>query len=214
MRNWRYLKEQTPTIAGMLLFGAEPQRHLPFAKIEAACFPKVELGDARMDRKMIEGRLPEQARDTMPYYKFVLRERHEIREIENEIVSELPDETLREAIVNALVHRDHGIPGSARVLIFQDRVEVRSPGRPLNSINAESMISGIHAPRNPHLYLRMSELGLVTGLGSGIARMRAAVRRRSGKELEIEISGAEGGLGNGAQRDRTDGRGKMNDKPA
>ncbi|MBV9141973.1 MAG: hypothetical protein JO115_13835 [Pseudonocardiales bacterium] len=60
---------------------------------------------------------------------------------------------LREAVVNALVHRDYTIPGATRVFVLSDRVEVRSPGRSPTGVDAEAMRAGVHVTRSPHIYI-------------------------------------------------------------
>ncbi|MGH3687491.1 MAG: ATP-binding protein [Pseudonocardiaceae bacterium] len=65
-------------------------------------------------------------------------------------------------MVNALVHRDYTIAGPTRVFVLADRVEVRSPGRPPNSVDAEAMRVGVHVTRNPHIYSRVVAAELAT----------------------------------------------------
>jgi hypothetical protein len=103
---------------------------------------------------------------------------------------EVPWAALREAVVNALVHRDCTIPGPTRISVFDDRVEVRSPGRPPHTVDAEAMRAGAHVPRNPHIYSRIADLGLVTRAGSGVPRIARQLRETSGTELGISISDA------------------------
>ena len=98
---------------------------------------------------------------------------------------------LREAVVNALVHRDYTIPGPTRIFVLSDRVEVHSPGRPPNSVDADAMRAGVHVTRNPHIYSRMAEAQLATRAGTGIRRIARLLREAYGAELGIVISDAE-----------------------
>ncbi len=104
---------------------------------------------------------------------------------------EIPLTALREAAVNALVHRDYTIQGPVRIFVLADRVEVRSPGRPPNSVDADAMRAGVHVPRNPHIYSRVAAAGLATQAGTGILRIARLLREHSGQELGISISEAE-----------------------
>jgi predicted HTH transcriptional regulator len=96
-----------------------------------------------------------------------------------------------QATVNALVHRDYTIPGPVRVFVLADRVEVRSPGRPPNSVDDAAMRAGVHVPRNPHIYSRVAAAQLATRAGTGILRIARLLREQSGRELGIAISDAE-----------------------
>lgn len=93
--------------------------------------------------------------------------------------------------MNALVHRDYTIAGPTRVFVLSDRVEVRSPGRPPNSVDAEAMRASIHVPRNPHIYSRVAAAGFATRAGTGIRRIARLLRQINGTSLGITISDAE-----------------------
>jgi predicted HTH transcriptional regulator len=78
-----------------------------------------------------------------------------------------------------------------RVFVLRDRVEVHSPGRPPNSVDAEAMRAGVHVTRNPHIYSRVADAALATRAGTGIRRISRLLRQASGAELGIDISDAE-----------------------
>ena len=94
-------------------------------------------------------------------------------------------------MVNALVHRDYTIASPTRVFVLSDRVEVRSPGRPPNSVDVEAMRAGVHVTRNPHIYSRVVEAELATRAGTGIRRIARLLRQTNGTSLGIAISDAE-----------------------
>lgn len=71
--------------------------------------------------------------------------------------------------------------------IFDDRVEVHAPGRPPNTVNEEAMRAGVHVVRNPRLYARLSDAGLVTRAGTGIRRIIRLVREATGQDILIAI---------------------------
>jgi ATP-dependent DNA helicase RecG len=125
------------------------------------------------------------------FLRLYLRTGHEIVGFEREKREEIPVAALREAVVNALVHRDYTIPGSTRIFVLSDRVEVHSPGRPPNSVDADAMRAGVHVTRNPHIYSRMAEALLATRAGTGIRRISKLLREATGTELGIDISDAE-----------------------
>lgn len=103
----------------------------------------------------------------------------------------MPAAALREAVVNALVHRDYTIPGPVRIFVLDDRVEVHSPGRPPNSVDGEAMRAGVHVPRNPHIYSRIAAGQLATRASTGIRRIARLLRESNGGGPGITISDAE-----------------------
>jgi ATP-dependent DNA helicase RecG len=183
--NLRLAASGHPTVAGLLLFGRDPQFFLPHCQINAAAFPGTEVVEAPEDRKDLAGKLADQIEASRRFLEAHLRARHEIKGFEPERHPELPEEALREAVVNALIHRDYTIRGPVRLLIFSDRVEVRSPGKPPNSVDVETMKLGTHVPRNPILLSHLAKLGYVTSLGTGIPRIIKLVKDRVGRDPEI-----------------------------
>ena len=78
-----------------------------------------------------------------------------------------------------------------RVLVFEDRVEVRSPGGLPNSVRLAQLPAGVHVLRNPTLYNLLLKRGLATDAGSGIPRMIQAVRERTGRVPQLGLAGDE-----------------------
>ena len=191
LRNLRLARDGRPTIAGLLLFGREVERFLPHAQVNAAQFSGSEIADSPEDRKDFTGKLADQFEGSMRFLKAHLRVRHDIKGMEPERSPELPEEALREAMVNALVHRDYTVRGPIRLLVFRDRIEVHSPGKPPNTVDVEAMKLGTHVPRNPIILSHLAKMGYVTSLGSGIPRMIKLVAAATGKEPEIAIRGFE-----------------------
>jgi ATP-dependent DNA helicase RecG len=187
LRSWRLTTGSNPTVAGILLFGREPQQHLPFAQINAARIPGTDLANEPSDRKDLTGRLLDVIDQAMRFLKLHLAIPHKIRGLEPEPRPELPDAALREALVNAVAHRDYTVRGPIRLFVFDDRVEFHTPGRPPNTVDEEAMRMGVHVVRNPHVYARLSDAGLVTRAGSGIPRIVRLVKEATGQDVLIAI---------------------------
>ncbi|MCI0695826.1 putative DNA binding domain-containing protein [candidate division KSB1 bacterium] len=187
LANLRLAKDGHPTVAGVLLFGRDPQALLPYAQINAAQFSGTDVVDAPADRKDITGKLADQLEGAMRFLNVHLRVRHEIKGFEPERFPELPEEALRETLVNALMHRDYTIRGPVRLFVFQDRVEVHSPGKPPNTVDVATMRLGTHVPRNPILLSHFAKLGYVTSLGTGVPRVIRLVSQAVGKEPDIAV---------------------------
>lgn len=187
LANWYLTADGHPTIAGILLFGFQPQQHLPYAQINAARFAGTDSSFDPVDRKDLGGRLLEVIDQAERFIDLHLPVPHVIRGFEPEPRPELPKEALREAIVNAVAHRDYTIRGPIRLFVFDDRIEIHTPGRPPNGVDAEAMRSGAHVVRNPWIYARLSDAGLVTRAGTGIRRIVRLVREATGREVGIEV---------------------------
>ena len=96
LRNWGLLSRVHPTIAGIVLFGRDPQRHLPFAQINAARFPGKDSSAEPSDRKDLTGRLLDVIDQAKRFLYIHLWIPHEIRGFQPEPKPELPEEALRE----------------------------------------------------------------------------------------------------------------------
>ncbi len=180
-----------PTVGGMVVFGRNPQAVLEASRVVVGALPGTEIGGDFVDRKDLSGDLFEIIAQIETFLRLHLRTGHEIIGFESEKREEIPLAALREAAVNALVHRDYTIPGPVRIFVLADRVEVRSPGRPPNSVDADAMRAGVHVPRNPHIYSRVAAAQLGTQAGTGIARISRLLREHSGQRLGIDISEAQ-----------------------
>jgi ATP-dependent DNA helicase RecG len=196
LRNLRLVQEVGgelyPTLACLLFFGCEPQRFLPHAHLVAARIPGQDLAASPTDLKRIDGTLPVIFENAARFLNIHLPTRHYIQGFEPETFPELPEVALRETLVNALAHRDYTVTGPIRVLIFDDRVEVRTPGSLPNTVTVAAIkLGGAHVLRNPTIYLLFSRLGLVTGLGSGVFRVIQLVRAATGREPDISEQGNE-----------------------
>lgn len=172
------------TVAGMLLFGRRIPRFLPQSGIDAAAYPGHDKDYATIERasmrgplvalldgrgQLIERGLVEQAVDfvrrTAPP-ELVMNDG--ARRAEH---SAVPDDVLREVIVNALVHRDYLLTGTdVELSVYADRVEVVSPGRLPNGVTTERMLVGIRAARNQLLKDVMRDYGYLEHMGMGVPR--------------------------------------------
>lgn len=191
LRAWRLYEEGHPTVGGVVLFGRAPQRVLESSKVVVGALPGDDIGDDFLDRKDLSGGLFEVVTQVEQFLNLHLRTRHEIAGFGKERRPEIPPAALREAVVNALVHRDYSIPGPVRVFVLVDRVEVRSPGRPPNTVDAEAMRAGVHVTRNPHIYSRVAEAELATRAGTGIRRIARLLSQQGNGSLGLTVSDAE-----------------------
>lgn len=173
------------TVGGYLIFGLNPQRDLPFCKITVAKFEGNEIGE-EFEKKDLEGKLEEQIKAADTVLNLYLKTRVEIRGFENELKPEIPREVLREAVVNAIAHRDYHIASQIRIFIFDNRIEIISPGKLPNVVTLANIKLGVHSERNPLIVSYLAKMGYMTQIGTGIVRMIRLLKEHTGKEPEFE----------------------------
>lgn len=128
-----------------------------------------------LDRKEYSGDLFFQLEQAEAFIKNYIRLRSEIKGLQRTDTYELPEEALREALVNALLHRDYANQGrDVKVGVCDDIVNVVSPGGLPSTLTAETLLDGRSEIRNRVVARVFKELGYIEQWGSGIQRMRAA----------------------------------------
>ncbi len=167
--------DYVPTFAGLMLFGSNPQQYLPSAEIIAVRYAGTTMGDEFV-RDDIRGTLPEQIRRAEAFISANMRRGMRIRGFTREEVAEYPLAVAREAVVNAVGHRDYSLRGdSIRLLMFSDRMEIYSPGRLPGHVTLDNLINERFS-RNEVIVQILSDLGFIERLGYGIDRMIAAMQ--------------------------------------
>ena len=155
------------TVGGVLLASEDPRVWLPNAYIQAVCYDAHRMdGNRQLDALDISGPLDRQIRDTM---RFVVRNRR-VAARKRPARQDLPQYSERavfEAVVNAVVHRDYAVRGSKiRLFMFDDRLELYSPGGLCNSMTTEDLRTS-QFTRNELLASRLGQcpVGEVPGAG-------------------------------------------------
>ena len=182
-----------------MLFGSEPARFVRQSGIRAVCYAGTTpdyatrtdedlrgaltpLGQA--DGRLMETGLVEQAWDFMRRNTQPSSRIERGRRIDG---WEYPEAVFREAMVNALVHRDYSIAGTDILLaIYADRLEIESPGRLPNTVTVAAMKSGMRYARNQTLVNVMRDYGYVDARGMGVRnKMIPGMRAHNGTEPEL-----------------------------
>ena len=189
-------ENERPTIAGLLVFGMAPERHLLQSGISFAHFAGTELTADLLDKQTILGPLPQQVTGALAAIKTNLRTPSTIEGAKRVELPNYPDRVYRELLVNACVHRNYSIVGSTiRVFIFDDRLEVISPGRLPNTVTIEKLPIGTSFARNPILVRLMENLGYMDKLGRGLPMVWQEARKlgyqvtfvESGEEFRVSL---------------------------
>jgi len=188
------------TVLGMLLFGKNPNRRLPQAGITAAAFPESEKDYDMVDQEHVRG----------PLVSLISSHGHVVEEgvIDRAVgfvrrnmgtvawldggrrmrKDAFPLDAVREAIVNAVVHRDYGYEGTdIEVSLYRDRAEIVSPGRLPNGVTVQKMREGVvRAARNSLLKDILRDYGYVEHQGMGVRRrIIDSMRRHNGTETDL-----------------------------
>lgn len=167
--------EASPTVAGILLFGRDPQRFLRSAELICVRYAGTRMGDEFV-RQELGGTLAEQIRQAEAFVTTNMRRGMRIRSLAREETTEYPLAVVREAIVNAVAHRDYSIRGEGiRLLMFSDRLEIYSPGRLPGHVTIANLKDERYS-RNEAIVAVLSDLGYIERLGYGIDRMMATMQ--------------------------------------
>jgi ATP-dependent DNA helicase RecG len=159
-----------PTVAGILLFGRAPQQFIRSAEIICVRYAGAEMSDEFV-RQDISGTLVEQIRQAEAFVFGNMRREMKINGLARQDSTEYPLAVVREAIVNAVCHRDYSIRGEGiRVLMFNNRLEVYSPGRLPGHVTLHNLKDERYS-RNEAVVAVLSDMGYIERLGYGIDRM-------------------------------------------
>lgn len=176
LQNMNLAKGDHLNLAGLLLFGKNPQKFKPQFIIQAVYFEGNEpTSDKYFDSEDIGGRLSNQYSLALSFLKRNLRkvQNGQGRNTTGEL--EIPEIVLEELLVNAVIHRNYFIDAPIRVFMFENRIEIISPGVLPNHMNEENAKSGVSIQRNPVISSFATKakppIGLpYRGIGTGIQR--------------------------------------------
>lgn len=160
-----------PTGFGNLLFGKSPRDTIP----QAGLLATVNYPDGKTEPKDFDGPLVSIPGEVERWLTDKLPNIIDRSSMERRSVPPLPFEMIREAVVNALIHRDYDIKGAkVQLIVTADTITIRSPGRPVKPITIEQL-RAFNAPmlsRNPALHYAFSRLDLAEERGLGLRSLR------------------------------------------
>jgi len=175
LRNLRFIRpDGSLTVAAMLLFGKYTQRWLPMMTAKCICFVGNSVGSKVFRDKVndadMEGNLLHQYDTIMDFFTRNLHNVQVGEEFNSMGKLEIPYTSLVEFTVNSLVHRSLNMKAPVRIFIFDNRVEIHSPGALPNGLTIDDIKAGTSMPRNMFLFNNAIYLLPYTGVGSGITR--------------------------------------------
>ena len=188
------------SVAGLLLFGKNPNRRLPQAGVTAVAFPGLEKEYNTVDEERIRGPLTPRVSEDGDVVErgvvdrtvdFVERNMGSVAYLEGARrirKKSFPLDAVREAVVNAVAHRDYAREGTdIEVSLYRDRFEVISPGRLPNGVTVEKMKEGVvRVARNELLKEILRDYRYIEHYGMGVRnRIINSMRRHNGTEPDL-----------------------------
>jgi ATP-dependent DNA helicase RecG len=189
LRSKRVIKEGQITLAGLLFFGKNPQAFKPDFCIKCVAFYGNSIGGTSYrDSRDVNGTIPILFDEGMAFFKRNLRHTQQGQDFNSQGILEISEIALQELLENALIHRDYLKNAPIRLLIFDDRIEIISPGCLPNSLTVEEIRYGNPVVRN-NLMVSYALFTLpYRRLGSGLKR---ALEHQPNIEFINDIEGEQ-----------------------
>lgn len=195
LRRSKVLSGDELTLAGLLALGAYPQEHFPQLMVSFVHYPTVDgadvaSGERFLDNVPIEGPIPVMVRDTLAALRRNMSRRATVRGAGRIDTWEYPEAALREAVVNALAHRDYSPEARGTQIqleMYPDRLSVRDPGGLFGPVTEDDLgEEGVSSARNSTLLRILEDVPIPGGSrtvcenrGSGIRTMLESLRQAS-----------------------------------
>jgi len=186
-------EQYRPTNAGMLLFCQEPQMFILQGEVMCVRFKGTDVIEY-IDRKELRGPLSKIVDDADAFIRKHIKVGGRIIGFHRVDYPEYPVEAVREIVTNAVIHRDWSLVGQhIRIFMFDDRIEVHSPGKLMPGVDLEQLRKGVsHSVlRNPAIVEVFKDLGFIEKLGSGIPRALRLLKEHGLRKPEFLESGGE-----------------------
>ena len=187
LRNLRLLDgEDRMTHAGAWLLACDIRKFTTTAHVSCALFMGTEKVRI-LDRRDFHRDIPTIIDDAVAWILTKINVEFIIKHVQREERPELPEEALREAVANAVTHRDYRSTANVHIYVFKNRIEVVSPGGlPAGMTEAELGVKSM--PRNPLLFGMLYRMGVVENIGSGIKRIHELCREHGVAKPTINAS--------------------------
>lgn len=181
------LRHQTPTYAGVILFAKDPCQWIPDNFVQYVRYAGIDMAAEVLAERRFAGDLYSLLRelDLFATSLCVARPR-ERTAMQEAIVVDYPVVALREFLLNAVMHHAFDAPSFIRVLQFDDRVEIQSPG-PLYGFANERNFPDQTSYRNPIIAEAMKVMGFVNRYGRGVRRAQSALERNGNPPAQFEF---------------------------
>lgn len=171
-KNLNILRDGSLTLVGLLFFSKNPQQYRPAFCIKAVAYYGNDIsGIDYRGSKDITGTMPEIYDEAMGFFKTYLKLIQENQDFNSIGKLEISQIAIEELLQNAITHRDYSKNAPIKIFIFDNRVEIISPGALPNSLSIENIIMGNSVVRNNLIVSFATRLMKYRGIGSGIRRV-------------------------------------------
>lgn len=190
LRAKRVLRNDKVSLAGLLFFGRDPQNIKPAFTIKTVSFFGNDIAGVSYRNKPedLKGTIPELFKQSMDFLRSNLQHRQQGQEFNSVGILEISEIVLTELLQNALIHRDYFKNAPIKIMIFDDRVEIVSPGKLPNSLTIDDIKYGNTVIRNNQIAMFATHTMPYSGLGSGIKR---AIALQPDIELINDVEGEQ-----------------------
>jgi ATP-dependent DNA helicase RecG len=181
------LDKQSPTYAGLLLIGKNPRFFLPGAYIQYLKLPGTTLTDVPLDQAEISGDLTSVLRELDARLKVIIQTRmRSLGGLKEQLIPDYPETALRELLMNAVMHRNYDSNSPIRFYVFEDHIEIQSPGGLYGEATRENFPSR-NSYRNPIIAEAMKSLGFVNKFGYGVIRAKDLLEKNGNPPPAFEF---------------------------
>ena len=169
--SWKLLSEENGKYYPSVAFRLLTNNDIHFARIQCGLFKgtnKVHF----LDRKEFDGSVLEQIENAITFLIQHLNIGAEIKGLYRKDIYEIPEEILRELVTNAVMHRNYLLSSYIQICIFDDRIEIVSPGGIFGGLTIQDILEGRSSVRNEVLADAFLKMQLVEHWGTGLKRIR------------------------------------------
>jgi ATP-dependent DNA helicase RecG len=169
--------------AGLLFFSKDPQFFFPYTLIKLVRFDGKEAVKV-LAYEEAKGTLPQMIEHSLNFIRRFIAKEFVIKDFKRKEILYIPEDAVRETIINALAHRDYFNKNEVQLSIFDDRVEITNPGGLPEGMTKE-LLGALSIQRNPKIYELLKDYGYMEGLGSGIIQVRELMKKNNLPEPEF-----------------------------
>ncbi len=167
----------------LLFFSKDPQFFFPYTLIKLVRFDGKEAVKV-LAYEEAKGTLPQMIEHSLNFIRRFIAKEFVIKDFKRKEILYLPEDAVREAVINALAHRDYFNKNEVQLSIFDDRVEITNPGGLPEGMSKE-LLGALSIQRNPKIYELLKDYGYMEGLGSGILQIREFMKKNNLPEPEF-----------------------------
>ncbi|MFA5414016.1 MAG: ATP-binding protein [Methanoregula sp.] len=183
-----------PTHAAILFFGKDPQRFFIQSEVRCARFKGEEVSSTYLNMNVLHGRIDQLIEDANRFIAQTIQKAAWIvpGKMQREEHWEYPPDALREAVINAVCHRDYNSSGNVQIRIFDSRAQVWNPGILMEGVTVELLkVEHSSHPRNKTIARLLFYIGYIEQWGSGTLSMIAACERDGVPDPQFRETGSD-----------------------